>query len=269
MDENSCFAFENYRDFLNARLPTRGVQRGTRARLAQELNCQSAYISRVLAGESDFSLEHAALISRFLGLSELEKEYFLLLVHEARAGNRELTDFYKSRRQEVKEKNSQISARIRVRETLSAEDQMTYYSSWLYAAIHVMITVPGLRSVLEISRHLQLPPGQVQKVLDFLETAGLAKRQGEEYQTGAARIHLSSSSPLISKHHTNWRLKAMQAADRQSPEDLFFSGPISFAKRDVETIRKKLLKLVEEVEPILQGSPEECVYCLDLDFFKL
>ncbi len=269
MEQNSCFAYQDYREYLKARLPTKGPERGLRSRLAEELRCQSAYISRVFAGESHFSLEHASLISRFLGHGEFEKEYFLLLVHEARAGNRDLVEFYQKKRQEVLERRLVIAERIKVKTGLTKEDQMTYYSSWFYAAIHVMLTVPRLQTASEIAKYLSLPLGQVQKVLDFLESAGLAVQDKEKYRSGESRIHLGRDSPMISKHHANWRMRAVQAVDRFSRDDLFYSGPISIAESDVEKIRGKILKLLEEVEPIFQESSEECVYCLDIDFFRL
>jgi uncharacterized protein (TIGR02147 family) len=269
MTKNTCFDFHDYRAYLKARLPTKGEDRGIRSRLAETLRCQSAYISRVLAGESHFSLEHAALISRFLNHSDQEREYFLLLVHEARAGNKELTDFYHEKRQEILERRKTISERIQVKKGLNHEDQMTYYSAWYYAAIHVMLTVARWQAAPEIAKYLQIPLSQVQRVLDFLESTGLAIREGDHYKNGEARIHLGKDSPMIARHHGNWRMRAMQAADRFSREDLFFSGPVSISEADAEKIRGKILKLLEEVEPLFQQSKEEAVFCLDFDFFRI
>jgi uncharacterized protein (TIGR02147 family) len=269
MSKNSCFTYNDYRKYLENRLPTSGADRGLRARLAEHLHCQSAFISRVFAGKGDFSLEHAASISRFLGHTELEREYFLLLVHEARAGSSDLIDFYRERRREVGERHKVIAERIQVKSGLSKEDQMTYYSSWQYAAIHVLLTVPTFRHASKIAEQLQLPLMRVQSVLDFLESAGLAAKKDDGYIVGNTRIHLGSNSPLISKHHSNWRMKAMQAMEQSSAENLFFSGPISMSLKGVEKIRGKLLKFLEEVEPILSEAAEEEAYCLNLDFFRL
>jgi uncharacterized protein (TIGR02147 family) len=269
MKKTSCFSFDDYREYLKFRLPTKGQERGLRSRLAEALHCQSAYVSQVLSGDSHFSLEHGSLVSRFLGHSELEAEYFLMLLHEARAGTKELVEFYQRKRREVLEKYEVIAERIKVKTGLSAEDQMTYYSAWYYAAVHVMLTVPRLQTPGEIAKYLQLPLAQVQKVLEFLESVGMAIEENEKYRCGEARIHLGKDSPMISKHHSNWRMRAIQAVDRASRDDLFYSGPISIAEADAEVIRGKILKLLEEVEPIFQGSKEECVFCLDVDFFRL
>jgi hypothetical protein len=169
----------------------------------------------------------------------------------------------------VAERWKVISERIRVKKGLSQADQLTYYSSWLYAAVHVMLTVPGLRTAKDLARHLRITLPQSQKTLDFLEGCGLAERSGEEYRTGEARIHLGHDSPLISKHHANWRLQAIQAADRAAKDDLFFSGPISVSAADAEKIRARLLQLLEEVEPVLRTSKEEVVRCLNFDFFRI
>jgi len=61
----------------------------------------------------------------------------------------------------------------------------------------------------------------------------------------------------------------MWAMDRRSDEDLFYSGPICLSEADAERLKELLLKFLEESERIIGPSPEETVFCLGMDFFRL
>ena len=74
---------------------------------------------------------------------------------------------------------------------------------------------------------------------------------------------------MIAKHHANWRMRSIQTLDRRSQEDLFFSGPISISEEDATKIRGNLLKMLEQLEPVIRASKEEAVFCLGMDFFRV
>jgi len=267
MHKNIVFDFENYREYLIWRLPKQGEKRGSRTKLAEKLNCQPAFISRVLQGVADFSLQQGPLISEFLGHTEKEEEYFFLLLHLGKAGSKKLETYYLKQINKIQEERKKIVERIQVRESLRAEDQILYYSSWIYSAIHILITIPTFRTLDDLANILQLPLQQVQNALDFLLASGVVQFNDGEYTPAISRIHLPKGSVMLSKHHQNWRLQAMQALERGSNNNLFFSGPISISKKDTEIIRQKILKFLEELEQIISPSKEEEMHCLNIDFF--
>jgi uncharacterized protein (TIGR02147 family) len=268
-EELSPFSYLDYRKYLENRLPVSGKERGIRSRLAEALSCQTAFISRVLHGEAHFSLEHGVVINRFLKHTDAEGEFFLLLVQLARAGSEELRKFFEKQIAGILEKRQHIAERIQVKNDLSHEDQMRYYSTWYYAAIHVLITVPEFQTIEALTNYLRLPRSQIEAALEFLTSTGLVTRDGNSFRAGTTRIHIGKNSPMISKHHTNWRMRAIDAIDRFSRDDLFYSGPVSISHADAEKIHAKYLKFIEEIEAIVKPSKEEGVYCLGLDFYKL
>jgi uncharacterized protein (TIGR02147 family) len=269
MRKLSVFSYSDYQEYLNDRLATKGEGRGQRSQLAATLKVQNAFVSRVLHQEAHFSLEHALMANKFLGHSEEESDYFLLLVQKAKAGTRELEMHFEKQIAKILERRQVIAERIQVTKNLSAEDQMTYYSAWYYSAIHMMLLVPRWREVESLANYLQLSKDLVQKALEFLVRTGLAKVDGGEYLNGASRIHLGKNSPILPRHHANWRMRATQAMDRSSSEDLFFSGPIALSEKDAAHIRELIMKFLEESEKIIRPSPEEAVFCLDIDYFRL
>jgi uncharacterized protein (TIGR02147 family) len=267
--ERSVFEFRDYKQYLASALSPGGASYGQRSKLARALRCQPAFVSRVLNGEAHFSLEHGVPINQFLGHAEEESDFFLLLLLLGRAGTAELARYFRDQIERIVARRALISERIGVRELLAAEDQMTYYSAWYYAAIHILLFVPGYDSVAKISERLRLSPNTAQPALEFLVRIGLATREGKQYGPGKARIHLSGDSPLVAKHHTNWRMRAIDSLDEKDEADLHYSGPICISRKDALRIRQRFLDLLQELEPVIQGSPEEELYCLALDVFRV
>jgi len=265
----SAFDYKDYRSFLKAALPVAGLSRGSRNRLAEALNCQKGFVSQVLSGRSHFSLEHGIKICRFLDLSGSEEEYFLLLLHKDRAGSKDLEKFYDKKLMEAAERRKQIKERIRASSDLSVEEQMTYYSSWHYTAIHMCLMIPDLTSRVSICSFLNLSSSAVTKVLDFLLQVGLAQESGDKLTAGPARIHLPESSPLIAKHHTNWRMRAIDSLDSLKEHDLHYSLIMSISDEAAEKIREVLLNAIQNVEPIMKAADDKNVYSLNLDLFCL
>lgn len=60
----------------------------------------------------------------------------------------------------------------------TGEAEAIYYSSWIYAAVHVALAVPRLQSIENLSRRLGLGLGTVEVALMKLEELGLAERVG-------------------------------------------------------------------------------------------
>jgi len=64
-------------------------------------------------------------------------------------------------------------------------------------------------------------------------------------------VHLPRESPLINRHHNNWRMQSLKAMEQHREEDLFFSAPIVATLKVKEKIKAQTLKLIEKVFLIL------------------
>lgn len=223
----------------------------------------------MIAGNAHFSAEHALKVSQFLEHDSEEQDYFLHLVSYSRAGSRDLERFYLAKIEDVQRRRREISNRIRVKEELALVDQVTYYSSWHYTAIHMSLFVPKLQTRAALARHFRLAPTMVSKVLDFLVRAGFVRLEGDRYIAQPSRTHLTADSPLIARHHSNWRMKASQSLDEPSETDLHYSLVMSASPEAMEKIREILLKGIQATEPILRESKDEAGYVLALDLFSL
>ncbi|HLD99879.1 MAG TPA: TIGR02147 family protein [Bdellovibrionota bacterium] len=268
--ERNIFDFKDYKAYLNENFKTRpSGGRGVRSALANAIGCQSAYVSQVLNGPAHFSLEQADLINQFLGHTSDESGFFLLLVQLARAGTQSLRSHFQTQIEAVIGKRLILKNRLDVKQTLSPENQAVYYSAWYYAAVHVMLSIPELQTREALIRHLRLPPQRITDVLNFLVSVKLAVKSGTRYQIGTTRIHLPSDSPLISKHHTNLRMLAIQSLDRNEEKDLHYSSVVTISKDDVLKIKSELVKNIETLKKVIRDSKEEVGYCLSFDFFGI
>jgi uncharacterized protein (TIGR02147 family) len=271
MANKSVFEFKDYKAYLKyteGRRPQNG--RGFRAELSRSASCQTAYISQVLNGNANFSLEQAQAINKLLLHDKDEARFFILLVEYARAGTLDLRAHFLELMNELIQKQLNLKERFKIKEVLSLEDQTTYYSEWAYAAIHIAVTISKLSSSAAIAEFFQLPKLKVQKVLKFLVSSGLIlESKPDQYSIGTARIHLGQDSALISKHHSNWRLQAMNSFERETAKDLHYTSVISLSNDDILEIKARLVKEIDAVKSTVKASKEETMCCFTLDFFSL
>lgn len=264
------FEFESYKDFLKQWVGPRTRRTGEKAAMAKALNCQATYISQVLYGAADLSLEQADQLNVYFGHTEDEAEFFLLLVQKERSGTASLQKYFSTKLEELKKKRMNLTARLGSVHTLTADEQARYYSSWHYAAVHIALSIPTLRTPKSIGKYLNIPSVKVISIIDFLGRIGLAVSRGNgEYEVGPSSIRLSNESPNIFRHHSNWRSQAVESLDREDLHDLHYSGIVTISKKDALVLKDRMLTRLKEDLAIVQVSPEEELYCLSMDLFSL
>jgi uncharacterized protein (TIGR02147 family) len=267
--EKSIYNFSNYKEYLMSRVGHPGQRKGIKSLLAKALQCQPTYVSQVFNGNADFSAEQADIINRFFGHSRDESIFFLLLIQKNRAGTRSLKEFVQVQINELLAKRMEISERIGQSAALTQEQQSTYYSSWHFAAIHVALTVPQLRTKESIGRYLRIPVKKIAEVLKFLLETGLIQTNGLEYSTTPMQIHLGNDSHNITKHHSHWRQQALESLERAELTDLHYSTVVSLSREDALQIRERILEEIKTNQAIIKDSLEEELFAYTLDFFSM
>ena len=268
----SHFEFINYKSLMLWRIeesPFRG--RGLRAALSKSIKVQSAYLSRVLNGDADLNLEQADAANSFFGHNSEEARYFLLLVEKARASTDSLKAHFDREISRILHERERISlvGDTPVQKFLSLEDQLTYYSSWQYSAVHIALSVPELQSPLALSKELKVPSVRIEVILEFLVRTGMAVKLGIQYTIGKVWIHLPPESPLIGKHHANWRVRAIQSSESVSRDNFHYTQVVSISREDSKRILGIVSQIVERANEIIRPSKEENLRCLAIDFFSL
>ena len=266
--EKTVFEYPDYKRYLLDWTEEKG--RGEKSRIAQALRCHMAYISQVLNGAADLSLEQAESLNAYLGHSDEESDFFLLLVLYGRAGTASLREYHSRKIARTLEERRNLKNRLKFKKTLPIEDQAIYFSAWYYSAIHLLLQIPEFQTKEKISFYLKLPLNQVTQVLEFLESIGLATQSHGKYKTGEVSIHLASDSPMIARHHSNWRMRTIQAIDRNDPAELHYSSVVSIAKKDAAQAHAIMTRAIEQVRTLVRESaPEDSLFCYCLDLFEV
>lgn len=270
--KKDLFDFNDYKAYLHAVIASKPKGgRGVRMTLAHSIGAPVSHISQVLGGSSHLSFEQAEGVNEFLGHTQEEAGFFLLLVQLARAGTPALKRRTEVQIQLVLDKRLILKERLGVKAKLSVEDQAVFYSSWIYGAVHVMLTIDQFQTREVIGRYLGISPKRVGEILEFLVSIGLAEqKENGRFGVGTARIHLGSDSPMISKFHTNWRMRAIRSLEEENAsQDLHYSSAITISDADRSRIKSLLVKYIEEIKAIIRDSKAEGVHCFSLDFFRL
>jgi uncharacterized protein (TIGR02147 family) len=247
-------------------LPKKG--RGEYRRLAEKLNISTTMVSQVFRGEKHLNLELACEISDYLGLSELETEYFFLMVEFARAGSHKLTQKLKKRMNLLQTEGKKLEVRLKKDIEMSEETKSIFYSSWLYSGVQMLTAIDHMNDSQTIADALQVKRSDVQKVLQFLIKEELVVLKNQKLDAGPRRTHVGVDSPLVSKHHQNWRLQGFQKMPFNNPDDLFYTGPMSVSTEVAEKIRVELPAMIEKINKWVMPSTSEIVRCLNIDWFE-
>lgn len=266
----SVFEFTNYKLYLQhwlTGLP--GSGRGMQAKIAKAIGCQSGYVSQALNTSAHFSLEQAEALNAFLGHTQEEANFFLLLVQFNRAGTPALKNRLKQQLDQALAQHLDFKNRIDIKKSLESVDQSTYYSAWYYAAIHVAISISSLRTREALASYFNLSPETTSEVLNFLVSVGLLEKKGAEYFQGVSRLFLDKQSPMIRKHHNNWRIRAIHSLDKGIQKNLHFSSVLTVKTSDIPIIQEQIIQSVEAIRTLVRESPEEEVCAFNVDFFRL
>lgn len=265
----NIYEHTDYREFLRAWLKSQPHQgRGLLGAWARELGVHSTLMSQVLGGSKELNLENADGLAGLLHLSEPEADYFLLMVQWARAGSPSLRKRWRDKMEQARKKSQVIAERLKDAQKMTEEARVSFYSSWLYAGVRNLTALPDMNSADEIARHLQMPRNVIQDVIEFLVSHGLCVPTDKGLDVGPRRTHLAATSPLVQKHHQNWRLEGFRRMNWRRDEDLFFTFPMSLSRADAGRLRQLLPKWIEDVHGIVGPSPSETVRCLNIDFFE-
>lgn len=265
------FDFSDYRAYLNALLksyPKKG--HGVRSVWAQKMNCQIAYVSHVLNGLYDLSTEQGESLARHLGFNKEETEFFLLLIQTERAGTQHLKKFYRQLTNEILLQRENVRKRMKIKDSLDIEDQAIYYSNWLYAAVHMILTIPEYQvSPEKIATYFNTPLSKIREILEFLQTRNLVLLTNGRYSLVGKYLFINKHSPLFSNQQSFWRQKAIESIYQNNLDDIHFSSIFTVSESDLKKLKNILLKSVEDTTELINPSKEEKLYSICLDLFEV
>src|SRR5688500_16249086 len=110
----SIFEFTSYREYLRSWINEQGERsHGSKGRMAKAMGISSTMFSLDFKGEKTLTPEQASDLSEYLGLSDLESDYLLLLIEFDRAGTARYQQKLQRKIKNAQEYSRKIGARVR------------------------------------------------------------------------------------------------------------------------------------------------------------
>jgi len=265
----SLFEFIDYREFIKKRfqeMPKKGY--GQAHKLSVFLGVHTTLVSQILKGIKTFTLEQASEVCSFFGFSELESDYFLLLVQLDRAGSELLRTNLKRQVETSRKKSLELVQRLKPAQKLSEEMRAIFYSDWTYSAVRQLSALEGIHNLDSISDYFGISKKQTKSIIDMLLKAELIKEEKGNIRIGPSTTHLEVGSPWVRVHHLNWRQKAIESMKDDDVAKLHYTSPLTISKHDAVRIREMIIQFLEEVDKVIDPSPSEELRCLNIDWFK-
>lgn len=261
------FDFDDYKDFVRARvqaMPKRG--HGQYLRIAKLLGVHTTMVTHIFKGDSHLSSEQALRLAEDFGLTELETDYLVELVHLARAGNVQSRAHYRKKLEALRTRALNLRERLHGKQVLDEKDQAIFYSSWVYSGIRLLTAVHELSSPEAIAEKTGLSVKAIAPVLEFLLGKGLLKEENGRYAVGETITYVSRDARASAQHHRNWRLKSVEQLTEVPEDELVFTNPITVSRKDFLKIREEIVQLIERFQNIADPSPPEELCYLNIDW---
>ncbi len=96
----------------------------------------------------------------------------------------------------------------------------------------MLVTSPAFQTIDRVRERLQISSEKLGQIIDFLMENGLIEKKQNRLIPKNIDVHLERDSPLIAKHHTNWRMQAIRSLDQELPNELHYSLACKVAARD-------------------------------------
>jgi len=267
----SLFEYQDYRSYLREKirsLPRKG--RGELSKISSFLKINTTWMSQIMSGSQNLNHEQAYSLCRYLGHTELETDYFLLLVQIDRSGTVELTHHLKKKLEAIKIESLKISKRVNFEKKLSDLQRSVFYSSWIYSAVHIFTSINGDGATLEeIASRFSMDKSKANDIVQFLFSSGIITEKSGRYLPGVQSTFVEQGSPHLLKHHSSWRLKAIQKSENLSHTDMMVTGQYSISKKDFLKLREDLAEIVKSINNTIKETDPEGIVCLNLDWFYL
>ena len=263
------FEYDDFRKYLIFRVKAATKRgKGQVKELAKALSVTPSLVSQIMNGTRGPGGDHAYGIAIFLGLNSQETEYFITLTELNRAQCPGLKMHLRKRLILIAGHSSPSEVASEDQSMLSPSDASAFYSFWVYSAIRLFTSIPPFQTLDTISSRFELPKEFVMEIVDFLVSAGLCREHLGKITIGPRTTWVENSSPAVSRHHLNWRLKGMDRLPMKTGQELYATIPMSLSEKDVQLIKDRLMEVILEINQIVDQSPSVRLMCLNIDWFK-
>jgi uncharacterized protein (TIGR02147 family) len=267
---NSIYQHTNYRSFLKDYYEEKKSGEGFTYREFSRIAGMnsSSWLLHLIKGTKNLSNESIIKISKALGLSAAEAEYFELLVHFTQAKDNDTRDYFYRK---------MLACKKSLNMAYLSEEQYDYYTKWYHPVVRSLVSKAafgndyGLLAARLVPR---ITAAEAKASVTLLEKLGLIRKDSSGNWMQAEPI-LSTGDEVMSLNIVNYHKQvsrlAENAFDRSVREDRDISAltlginreTFNRIKSRLQSFRKEIMEIVKESE-----KPDR-VFQLNLQFFPV
>jgi uncharacterized protein (TIGR02147 family) len=263
------YRHESYRDLVQA-LIDESEDRGVRSRLAEAASCSPSWVSRALSGTVQLTPDQALAVANYFRLNENEIEFLLALVELERAATPLLRKRIRRRIDQLRFDAKGAGLFVKTEDSVSEEHATRYYSSWVYAAIHVATMIDRL-SIVELASRLRIDERAMETALEKLAEMGLVVAKAGKWEATPKNVHLSSKHQMANLAHVGLRNRTIQFLQENPDQSsgFHYSAVHCLSRVDSDRIRTILKETTMAVRKVIEPSKEETLAVFCVDWYEL
>lgn len=236
-------------------------------RFADTLGLSPAFVSKLMNGKKDLSIETAVVIAERLGFNKIETQNFCRLIQIYKLKSAQSRDLFLYSDLENKNLNSES-------QELSLE-AFQVISDWYHYAILELAAAGGIpvaKSDLYVSTKLGINKKLAQTAIERLAGLHLIEKGSSYWRKSVTQVRTPTNVThrALRNFHSQMIQKALVAIEEQEVAERDVSGltiaiskdKIAVAKKEIQAFRQRLAKL-------LKSSQATVVYQLNIQFFSL
>lgn len=263
----NVFDYESYRAFLRDYLSE--AQRRNKAfslrAYAQKLHIPASFLSEILSGKKNISVERAYQLCSELGLSADERDYFLKLVEC------ELAKDPAVRSRALQELRNHARPLERHEMDLL---QFKMISTWFYIPVLEMATQAHYDGRVEhVAMDLGISPAQLTEALQILIDLKLIEATETGFTKTSTHLMIASENhhKALKEFHSQMLEKAQRALYDQTPQDRYTGSETLMIDPSVLPEAKTIINtcLDQLVRVLNKGTAKTLPYHLQVNFFSL
>lgn len=264
---NPILSYRCYRKFLGAQLAARCAKNPAYSQraFARDLKLLPGHFNGLLRGKKGLSHTAAVGVASALGLSRVEKTYFIALVDQTHARNATV-------RAEALALVERLSAHQRFK-NLQLET-FKLIADWHHFAILEYFKIRGAkRDTASIAARFQLATDTVDKALQRLERLGFIERRSDRIRLirGQTTTAADISAESVREFHAQTLAQAHKSLLTEMPERHEFNTTIlAIDAARFPEVREKVQAFWREICATMATSKSKnSVYCLGVQFCEL
>lgn len=262
------FTCQTHFQFLRTVFNSKNSERGLLSRASEALGVHPSYLSRAIKGENNLTPDQGFTLGEFLGLDENEKEFLFILIQRDRAGSQKFKEELSRKLERIKDDKNDLGRDFNSPNTPSIIEA-TYYSSWMYSAIHILLSIEEYNSVAKISKALWISEKEVEKKLNALEGMGLVEQKKSNWILTNKKLFISNVSPFAHSYHTSWSNRINSTFATIDSKDIRYTGVHSISSSDWEKLKEMIRNFLKSLNPVIEPSKEEVLVVVRVDAGKL